>query len=158
MILRIRRAQPEDGATIADLVRALARYEKLEHEALATAEDFARDLADPGGPRALIAERGGAPCGFALYFFNYSTFLGRRGLYLEDLFVREEMRGQGVGKALLIELARLARDHGCGRMEWSVLDWNAPAIAFYKSLGSVAMDEWTVYRLDRAALEKLAGC
>ncbi len=157
MILRIRRAQPEDGATIADLVRALARYEKLEHEALATAADFTRDLAEPGGPGALIAERGGAPCGFALYFFNYSTFLGRRGLYLEDLFVKEEMRGQGVGKALLIELARLARDHDCGRMEWSVLDWNAPAIAFYRSLGAAPMSEWTVYRLDRAALGKLAG-
>lgn len=90
-------------------------------------------------------------------FFNYSTFLGRRGLYLEDLFVKEEMRGQGVGKALLIELARLARDHDCGRMEWSMLDWNAPAIAFYRSLGAAPMSEWTVYRLDRAALEKLAG-
>ncbi|NWG71410.1 MAG: GNAT family N-acetyltransferase [Parvularculaceae bacterium] len=156
MTLRIRRAAPEDGETIAGLVRALARYERLEHEARATPDDFARALAAPGGPRALLADWAGQPCGIALYFFNFSTFLGRPGLYLEDLFVTEDLRGRGVGKALLVELARIARDHSCGRMEWSVLDWNAPSIAFYKSLGAAPMDEWTVYRLDRPALEKLA--
>jgi diamine N-acetyltransferase len=155
MTLRIRRASPADASLIADLVRALARYERLEHEARATPEDFARALADKG-VGALIAEWDGAPCGFALYFFNFSTFLGRPGLYLEDLFVKEPLRGKGVGKALLAELARVALENACGRMEWAVLDWNAPSIAFYRSLGAVPMEEWTVYRLSGDALGRLA--
>ena len=105
----------------------------------------------------MIAEWEGKPAGFALYFHNFSTWLGKPGLYLEDLFVRESMRGKGIGKALLLHLAGIARDRGCGRMEWSVLDWNTPAIDFYKALGAEPMDEWTVYRLDAAALERVAG-
>ncbi|MEQ1931663.1 MAG: GNAT family N-acetyltransferase [Parvularculaceae bacterium] len=156
MSLRIRPATQDDAALVADLVRALARYEKLEHEMSSTPADFGKAFADPRGPGALIAEWEGAPCGLALYFFNFSTFRGVKGLYLEDLFVEEELRGRGIGKALLAALARVARAEGCARMEWAVLDWNAPSIAFYKSLGAVAMVEWTVYRLTGDPLTRLA--
>ena len=105
---------------------------------------------------SLVAEWNGEPCGFALYFFNFSTFVGKHGVYLEDLFVLESHRGKGIGKALLTRLARIAKENDCGRLEWSVLDWNAPSIAFYKSLGAVPMDEWTVYRLAGDALRELA--
>lgn len=155
MSLLIREAGPGDAALILNLVRALAVYEKLEHEVTAQADDFVKALRD-GDSRALIAEWAGEPCGFALYFFNFSTFLGRRGLYLEDLFVRESHRGKGLGKALLARLAAIAVERQCGRLEWSVLDWNAPSIAFYKSLGAVPMEEWTVYRLTGQALGALA--
>jgi GNAT superfamily N-acetyltransferase len=152
----IRPALPDDAATIATLIGELAAYEKLAHEAQATAEDIRRSLF---GPRpfaeALIAEADGEPVGFALFFHNFSTFRGRPGIYLEDLFVRPEHRGKGLGKALLAQLARLAVERGCGRLEWAVLDWNEPSIAFYRSLGARAMDEWTVYRLDGEALERL---
>lgn len=156
MTLRIRTAAPEDRETVAGLVRALARYEKLEHEMTSTAADFGKALEDPRGPRALIAEWEGRPCGLALYFFNFSTFRGVKGLYLEDLYVEESLRGRGVGTSLLSALARLACAEGCARMEWAVLDWNAPSIAFYKSLGAVPMDEWTVYRLTEEPLRRLA--
>jgi GNAT superfamily N-acetyltransferase len=156
MSLVIREATPDDAALILDLVRALAVYEKLEHEVTACTDDFGKAL-EAGDARALIAEWAGEACGFALYFFNFSTFLGRRGIYLEDLFVKESHRGKGIGKALLARLARLAVEKECGRLEWSVLDWNAPSIAFYKSLGAKAMDEWTVYRLTGEALAALAA-
>lgn len=158
MILQIRNAEPKDAALILDFIRDLAVYEKLESEAVASASDIQRALfCDNPKAFCLIADWGGEPCGFAVYFFNFSTFLGRHGVYLEDLFVRETHRGKGIGKALLARLAAIAVENGCGRLEWSVLDWNAPSIAFYKSLGAVPMDEWTVYRLVGAALHDLAG-
>ncbi|WP_375207755.1 GNAT family N-acetyltransferase [Hyphococcus sp.] len=157
MNITIRRALAGDEGLILSFIRELAAYEKLSHEVVATEEHLGRTLfCDAPKAFALIAEEGGEPVGFALYFFNYSTFLGKHGLYLEDLFVRESARGRGAGKALLAALARIALDHDCGRMEWSVLDWNAPSIAFYKSLGAEPMDEWTVYRLTGASLEHLA--
>lgn len=157
MNLTIRRAVAGDEGLILGFIRELAAYEKLSHEVVASDEDLNRTLfCDAPKAFALIAEDDGEPVGFALYFFNYSTFLGKHGLYLEDLYVRESARGRGAGKALLAALARIALDHDCGRMEWSVLDWNAPSIAFYKSLGAEPMDEWTVYRLTGASLDHLA--
>lgn len=156
MTLSIRDGLESDASLVRELVYELAVYEKLEHEVIADAEDFRRALAEDHA-HVLIAEWDGAPCGFALYFFNFSTFLGRRGIYLEDLFVRESHRGKGIGKALLARLARLALDKNCARLDWAVLDWNAPSIAFYKSLGAEAMDEWTAYRLTGQPLAALAA-
>src|SRR5678815_846813 len=147
-MLNIRPATRADAPVIASLVRELAVYEKLEHEAKATAGDFLRELDAPNPViRVLIAEWNGEAAGFALYFFNFSTFVGRPGLYLEDLFVRPAQRSHGIGRALLRALARIARERGCGRMEWAVLDWNEPALRFYKSLGARQMSEWIVHRL-----------
>lgn len=157
-MLNIRPATPSDAGTIATLVRELADYEKLLHEARATDEDFRRELtAETPVIRVLIAEWDGVAVGFALYFFNYSTFVGRAGLYLEDLFVRPTMRGKGVGRELLRALARIARDRGCGRMEWAVLDWNEPALKFYRTLDARPMKEWIVHRLTPVEIEKLAA-
>ncbi|MEZ5893385.1 MAG: GNAT family N-acetyltransferase [Parvularculaceae bacterium] len=157
MSLVIRKAVKGDERIILGFVRALAAYEKLAHEVVATEASMRATLfADHPKVFALIAEEDGEPVGFALYFFNYSTFLGKHGLYLEDLYVDESRRGAGIGKALLAALAKVAVENDCGRMEWSVLDWNAPSIAFYKSLGAAPMDEWTVYRLTGAALSDLA--
>lgn len=154
----IRPARPEDAETLVALIRELAAYERLEHQAQATPEDLRRHLFGPQPhAEALIAEVDGRPVGFALYFHSFSTFRGRPSLYLEDLFVQPAQRGRGLGKSLLRHLARLAVDRGCGRMEWAVLDWNAPAIAFYRSLGARPMDDWTVYRVDGEAMERLAG-
>lgn len=153
----IRDAAPDDAATIAAFVRGLAEYEHLEHEAKATAEDFRRALfGTPPRAWALIAESGGVAVGFSLWFYNFSTFHGRPGLYVEDVFVAPVHRGQGVGRALFRAMAARAVAEGCARMEWSVLDWNAPAIAFYRAVGARAMDEWTVQRLDGEALRKFA--
>ncbi|HEU4651362.1 MAG TPA: GNAT family N-acetyltransferase [Croceibacterium sp.] len=157
MSLAIRPATPADLPLIAELIRALAAYEKL-------ADEVRFDEAVLGaalfGPRpyaeVLIGEVDGEAMGFALFFHNFSTFEGRPGIYLEDLFVRPAARGRGLGKALLGELARLATERDCARLEWSVLDWNAPSIGFYRSLGARPMDEWTVMRLDGAALAGLA--
>src|SRR5262249_42837033 len=153
----IRPATPADVPTIAELIRALAEYEKLAHQVVLDEAKLREHLF---GPRpyaeVIIAEDAGQVVGFALFFYNYSTFLGQPGIYLEDLFVRPERRGQGHGKALLVELAGIAVERGCGRLEWSVLDWNEPSIAFYKALGAKAMDEWTVYRVTGAELERLA--
>lgn len=155
--INIRSATIEDCALIRQFVHQLAVYEKLEDEAVATDEDIAASLfGDRPQAEVVIAERAGEPIGFALFFHNYSTFLGRRGLYLEDLFVIPEARGSGAGKALLKHLARLALERGCGRFEWWVLDWNEPAIDFYKSLGAEPMEDWTVFRLTGEALENLA--
>jgi len=157
MPLRIRPAVPGDGATILELIRGLAEYEHLAHEVVATESSINSALFDaPPAATALLAEEAGRGIGFALYFFNFSTFLGRPGLYLEDLFVQPDKRGRGVGSALLIELARIAVAKGCGRMEWSVLDWNAPSIAFYKSLGALPLSDWTTYRLTGETLTRLA--
>jgi GNAT superfamily N-acetyltransferase len=153
----IRSATPEDTETICCLIRELAEYERLSH-AVVLDEDRLREHLF--GPRpfieALLAEEAGEVVGFALVFYNYSSFLGRPGLYLEDLFVRPEHRGKGYGKALFTAVARLAVERGCGRMEWAVLDWNEPSIAFYRSFGAVPMDEWTVFRLTGDALDAAA--
>lgn len=139
-------------------IRALAEYEKLSHEVVATEADIHAGLFGPKRvAECAIAEWEGAPAGFALFFHNYSTFAGKPGIYLEDLFVLPELRGNGIGKVLLAHLAKLARERGCARLEWAVLDWNAPSIAFYQSLGARPMDDWTVYRLTGDALSRLAA-
>jgi len=154
--LTLRRAEPGDEAVILDLIVELAIYERAPDAVEATAEQLAESLFGPSpAAEAVLAERGQKAVGFALFFTTFSTWVGRPGLYLEDLFVRASERGQGVGKALLLHLAAIARERNYGRMEWSVLDWNEPAIGFYRSLGAEAMSDWTVYRLDRAALESL---
>lgn len=156
--MTIRIAVPEDAALILQFIRGLADYEKLAHACVATEEALQRTLFGPR-PYAeiLIAEHEGNPAGFALFFHNYSTFLAQPGIYLEDLFVLPELRGLGIGKALLLELARIAVQRDCGRLEWSVLDWNEPAIGFYKKLGAVPMDEWTMFRLTGPALIQAAS-
>jgi GNAT superfamily N-acetyltransferase len=156
--LAIRAAQRGDAALVFSCIRALAEYEKLAHE-VATSEAEIAEALFCAAPRVFcdIAEWDGAPAGFALWFYNFSTFRGRQGIYLEDLFVKPEHRGRGIGKALLANLARCARDEGCARVEWWVLDWNKPSIDFYKSLGAVAMDDWTVFRLTGDALTRLAA-
>jgi GNAT superfamily N-acetyltransferase len=156
MTLAIRSAVAADVPVIADLIRGLARYEKLEDEVTMTEELLAKNLF---GPRryaeALIAEEGGAPVGFALFFHNFSTFLAKPGIYLEDLFVVPEQRGRGIGRALLKRLAKVAVERDCGRLEWAVLDWNRDAIGFYERLGAKPNSEWTVYRLAGEALTSL---
>jgi GNAT superfamily N-acetyltransferase len=154
----IRPAGPDDSATIANLVRELAVYEKLEQFVTATAEDFRRCLfGERPAAETLLAEIERQPVGFALAFPTFSTFRGQPGMYLEDLFVRPEHRGRGIGKALLATLAKVAVLRGYGRLEWAVLNWNSPALGFYRSLGARPMDEWTVYRLDEAPLRSLAA-
>lgn len=154
----IRPAVPADLDLIHGFILALADYEKLFHEAKADKAELARHLfGDRPMAEVLIAEADNAAVGFALFFHNFSTFEGRPGLYLEDLFVTPEARGLGAGKALLSRLAALALERGCARLEWAVLDWNAPAIAFYRALGARPMDEWTVNRVDGDALARLAG-
>jgi GNAT superfamily N-acetyltransferase len=154
----IRQATAEDLPVILALIRGLADYERLAHEVVATEEALRETLFGPN-PRAevVLARQDGAPAGFALWFHNYSTFLAKPGLYLEDLFVLPEFRGRGIGRRLLAHLAAVAVARGCGRMEWSVLDWNAPAIAFYERLGARRMDEWTVYRLTGDTLASVAA-
>jgi len=157
-MLNIRPATRDDAPVIASLVRELADYEKLLDDAKATAADFLREIESPNPViHVLIAEWDGSPCGFALYFFNFSTFVGRPGLYLEDLFVRPAQRKHGIGRALLRALARIAAQRGCGRMEWAVLDWNEPALRFYKSLDARQMNEWIIHRLTPVEIEKLAA-
>jgi GNAT superfamily N-acetyltransferase len=158
MTLSIRPATPADLPLIFRFICDLADYEKLRHEVRTDAAMLGEHLFG-ATPRAevLIGEIDGTAQGFALFFHNFSTFEGKPGLYLEDLFVAPEARGSGLGKALLVRLARLAIERGCARLEWWVLDWNAPAIAFYKSLGARPMDEWTVNRVDGAALAALAS-
>jgi GNAT superfamily N-acetyltransferase len=155
--LVIRPAEERDVPTILSLIRELAVYEKLEREAVATEQDLRAALFGPT-PRAevLMGTLGGKDVGFALFFHSFSTFLGKPGIYLEDLYVRPSERGSGVGKALLARLARLAVDRGCGRLEWSVLDWNEPAIGFYRKLGAAPIDGWTVFRVARQELADLA--
>ncbi len=156
--LTLRDATAEDLHLILRFVRALAAYEKLEHEAVATEEDFRRHLfTEPRRAEALIAEWQGEPVGLALWFYSFSTFLGRPGLYLEDIFVEPAHRNRGIGKAMFRELARRAIAAGCGRMEWSVLDWNAPSIAFYRSVGACPRQGWTAQRLTGEALAALAA-
>ena len=155
---RIERATEGDVPLILQLIKGLAVYEKLAHEVTAT-EAGLRDTLFGSRPAAevIIGYTGDTPVGFALFFPNYSTFLGKPGLYLEDLFVLPEWRGHGFGRGLLTELARIAIARGCGRFEWSVLDWNEPAIGFYKNLGAKMMDGWSIFRVTGDALTKLAG-
>jgi GNAT superfamily N-acetyltransferase len=156
--VEIRRASERDVPTILSLIRGLAEYERLDHDVVAT-ETALRESLFGATPRAevVIAYEGETPAGFALWFHNYSTFLGKPGLYLEDLFVRPEFRGRGIGTRLLTHLAALAVERGCGRMEWSVLDWNAPAIGFYERIGAQRMHEWHLYRLTGDRLAAVAA-
>ena len=153
----IRPAVPADVPTIAHLIRALAEYEKLSHEVVLDEQSLHEHLfGERPYAEVLLAQEAAEVVGFALFFHNYSTFVGKPGIYLEDLFIQPAHRDQGYGKALLIELAKIAVDRGCGRLEWSALDWNEPAIGFYRRLGARAMDEWTTFRLTGTALESLA--
>ncbi len=156
--IKIRPAQPGEAGLIVSFIRELAEYERLLHECHATEAEIAVSLFGPA-PRVFcdIAEADGVPAGFALWFYNYSTFEARHGIYLEDLYVRPQYRGWGAGKALLVHLARRAVQEGCVRFEWWVLAWNEPSIAFYKALGAKPMDDWTVFRLDGEALARLAA-
>jgi GNAT superfamily N-acetyltransferase len=158
MTVTIRFAEERDCAAIVAFIKELALYEKLEHAAVVTEGDVRRTLFC-ANPRAevLIAEEGGTEVGFALYFHNYSTFLGRYGIYIEDIYVREEARGKGIGKALLRHVCREAVKRDCGRVEWWCLDWNKPSIDFYINLGAEPMTDWTVYRLNREQIEKVAA-
>src|SRR6266705_270031 len=155
---KIRPARLEDVPIILQLIRDLATYERAPDEVTATEERLVDVLfGEKPAAEVLLAFEEESPVGFAVYFYNFSTWLGRPGLYLEDLFVKPEKRGKGYGRALLIELAKVARDRCCGRMEWAVLNWNEPAIKFYQTLGAKPMDEWTVFRLTPEEIAKLAS-
>ncbi|NZA27311.1 GNAT family N-acetyltransferase [Luteimonas sp. SJ-92] len=156
--IALRPARRDDVPQILAFIRELGEYERLAHEVVANEATLADSLfgARPGA-EVVIAEANGRAAGFALFFHSFSTFLGRRGLYLEDLYVRAEFRGQGIGRRLMAHLAAIAVERGCGRFEWSVLDWNAPAIGFYRDIGAMGMDGWTVQRLDGEALRRLAA-
>ena len=152
----IKEATVEDSEIIYNFIYQLAEYEKLTDEMNTTPEALAKTLfAENSHTKAIIGYYKNAPVGFALYFYNYSTFNGKAGLYLEDLFVIPEMRGKGFGKTLLLHLASIAKENNCARFEWSVLDWNKPAIDFYKSIGAKPMDEWTVFRLTEKEINNL---
>ena len=155
-MFEIRKAIEKDIPTIFDLIKKLAFYEKLEKDVITSENELKENIFTKNFAKVLIAEENEKPVGFALYFYNFSTFVGKPGLYLEDLFVEPECRGKGYGKALLIELSKIAEAENCGRFEWSVLDWNTPSIEFYKSLGAKPLDEWTVFRLDKEGISKLA--
>src|SRR5437868_15056095 len=156
--MEIRQATEADVPLILQFIRDLAIYEKLEHRVIATETSLRQTLfGNPRFAEVLFAAVDSEEVGFALFFHNYSTFLGQPGIYLEDLFVKPQMRGRGVGKALLAHLARLAKERGCGRLEWAVLKWNTPSIDFYKRLGAVPMEEWDVYRLTGESLDRLAA-
>lgn len=155
--LTIRRAVRNDAPTITELIMGLAVYEHMPECCFATDELIEQSIFDRGEAKVLIAEYDGKPAGFSLYFYNYSTWLAKKGIYLEDLFVKPEMRGKGIGKSLLQTLARIAVDEDCGRFEWSCLDWNEPSIEFYKSMGAQPMSDWTMYRVTGESLHKLAG-
>lgn len=152
----IRQADINDVSTILSFIKELAEYENMSDQIVATEEILQEWIFEKKKAEVLLAMEGDTPVGFALYFYNFSTFLGRAGIYLEDLFVKEEYRGRGYGKALLKELARIAVSQGCGRLEWCCLDWNQPSIDFYLSLGASPMDDWTQYRLTGDTLKELA--
>src|SRR5216110_2751135 len=155
---QIRPAHVDDVSTILQLIRDLATYERAPNDVTATEEQLVDVLfGERPAAEVLLTFEGKSPVGFAVFFYNFSTWLGRPGLYLEDLFVKPEKRGKGYGRAFLVELAKIARDRGCGRMEWAVLNWNDPAIQFYRSLGAKPMHEWTVFRLTREEIGKLAS-
>ena len=151
----IRKAEREDAALVLEFIKGIAKYEKMENEVEATVELLKEQLFDKGRAEVIFAMEDGKEVGFALFFHNFSTFVGRGGLYLEDLYVYPEYRGKGYGKALFLELVRIANERKCGRMEWVCLNWNTPSIEFYRSLGAVPLDEWTTYRLDEKGIERL---
>lgn len=153
----IRKAEREDSALVLEFIKGIAKYEKMENEVEATVELLEEQLFDKGRAEVIFAMEEGKEVGFALFFHNFSTFVGRGGLYLEDLYVYPEYRGKGYGKALFLELVRIANERKCGRMEWVCLNWNTPSIEFYRSMGAVALDEWTTYRLAGDALARLQG-
>jgi len=156
--IAIRAATRADVGTILTFIHALAKYERAPEAVVATEQDLLRDgFGDQPYYSCLIAEQGGEPAGFAFYFFDYSTWLGRPGIYLEDIFVHPEFRGLGIGKALLQRVAAIAVEKGCARLKWQVLDWNTPAIDFYRAMGAEFMDEWRTVRLSGEPLERLAG-
>lgn len=152
----IRKAVREDAALILEFIKGIARYEKMENEVEATVEMLEEQLFDNARAEVIFAMEKDKEVGFALFFHNFSTFVGRAGLYLEDLYVYPEYRGKGYGKALFMELVNIASERRCGRMEWVCLNWNEPSIDFYRSMGAVALDEWTTYRLDEKGIERLA--
>ena len=154
--IAFRQARPEDTGLILRFIRGLAEYEGMTDQVVATEELLRRQLFERKNAEVLFVLEGEREVGFALFFHNFSTFLGRSGIYLEDLFVRPEYRGRGCGKALLCRLAAIAKEEGCGRLEWWCLDWNKPSIDFYKSMGAEPMEDWTVYRVTGETLDKLA--
>lgn len=155
---RIRPATVEDVSLILSFIKELADFERLSHEVVATEETLRESLfGEWRAAEVVIGQQGDDPAGFALFFHSFSTFLGRPGIYLEDLYVKPEFRGMGIGRAILVYLARLAKERKCGRLEWSVLNWNEPAIRLYRGIGAVPMDDWTVYRVSGEALEELAA-
>lgn len=154
---KLRFAELNDVSLILGFIKELADYEKMLHEVVATEEVLRESLFERKIAEVIIGEYKNKPVGYALFFHNFSTFLGRPGIYLEDLYVKPEMRGKGIGKIILSFLAKLAIDRKCGRLEWWCLDWNEPSVKFYKQLGAVPMDDWTVYRVYDEALDKLAG-
>ncbi|MCX6152088.1 MAG: GNAT family N-acetyltransferase [Ignavibacteriales bacterium] len=155
--LKIVSARKEDVTIVISFIKQLAEYEKLSNDVTATEELLTKTLFSPGSvAKVLLAYYDDAPAGFAIYFFNFSTFVGKPGLYLEDVFVKPHLRGKGIGKAILVHLAKIAIEKDCGRFEWSVLNWNKPSIEFYKNLGAKPLEEWKVFRLDGKALEKLS--
>lgn len=154
--LTIRKANEADTPLILELIRELADFEQLLDQVKADTATLKKSLFfDPKGPEVLIAEEGEETVGFVLFFHNFSTFLGRKGIYIEDLYVRERWRGKGYGEAILKEVCRLAKERNCGRVEWWVLDWNERAIRFYKKIGAIPMSEWTVFRLAEPAIDRL---
>ena len=156
-IFQIRLARPDDVPVILALIHELAEYERAPNEVIATENLLRENLFGPNpAAEVLLGEENNEPVCFALFFHNFSTWMGRRGLYLEDLFVRPERRGNGYGRALLVRLAQIARTRECGRMEWAVLDWNEPAIQFYRKLGALPNDDWTIFRLTRDGIGRLA--
>lgn len=155
--MKIRKAVRQDVPLILEFIKGIARYEKMENEVVATTELLEEQLFDKGRAEVIFAMEEGVEVGFALFFHNFSTFLGRGGLYLEDLFVYPEHRGKGYGKALFLELVRIANERGCGRMEWVCLNWNEPSIEFYRSMGAVSLDEWKTYRLTSDVMKKLTS-
>ncbi|MBH3431250.1 GNAT family N-acetyltransferase [Pseudomonas alkylphenolica] len=158
MTLHIRPARHDDAAQILAFITELAEYERARHEVIASLEDIQRTLFDDGAKASsLICERDGQAIGYAVYFYSYSTWLGRNGIYLEDLYITPEQRGSGAGKQLLRHIAIEACENGCGRLEWSVLDWNEPAIQFYRSIGAAPQDEWVRYRLEGDTLKAFAN-
>lgn len=151
----IRKAERGDAALILEFIRGIAAYEKMENDVVATVELIEQQLFDNRRAEVIFAMEDGKEVGFALFFHNFSTFVGRSGLYLEDLFVYPEYRGKGYGKALFLELVRIAHERGCGRMEWVCLNWNSPSIDFYRSMGAVPLNDWTTYRLAGDAISRL---
>lgn len=154
--LKIRETEEEDCKLILSLIHEIAKYEKMENEVIATEESLMESIFKNNRAEAVILELDEEPVGYAIYFYNFSTFIGRSGLYLEDIFIKKEYRGRGIGKEVFKFLGKKAREEGCKRMEWSCLNWNEPSIKFYKSLGAVPMDEWTVYRLTEQEIIKLS--